>query len=205
MPGQPRSKRLLRRLCAASAACAAWIGAANAEQSAGVAPGAGAHITGRVALNLAAGVGNVQLNQAALAPSGTAAAAFAQAAGDGGAAAALRSSVGSGAFAGASGLISLNEASGSANRQSNIALFAAHTNVGIVSDGQLAKAFPRPAQGAGPASTTASRIVSIDPGAFHGATGVVQVNQTAGAGNATGNAFMLQLPGSSLSPIRSIP
>ena len=204
MPALPTSIAL-RTAFAACAALAGLLGNARAGQTALVEPGAGAHSAGHVALNVAAGVGNVQLNQAALAPTGTAGATLEQAASGGAAGASLRSIVGAGAFAGSSGLLAVNEASGAANLQSNIALFGAHTHVGIASDGQLATALPRPAPGAGPAPSTVSRIVSIDPGAFHGATGLVQVNQTAGSGNSTGNAFMLQLPGSSLSNFRSIP
>jgi hypothetical protein len=111
--------------------------------------------------------------------------------------------VGAGAFSGARGVITLNQASGVGNSQVNSVVLAAGASLTLVTDGQLAAVSPRPGPAAGPAPTT-GRTALIDPGAFHGTSGVVQVNQTAGLGNATGNAFVLQTPGLSLSNSRSL-
>ncbi len=111
--------------------------------------------------------------------------------------------IGAGAFRGAQGVIALNQASGVGNSQSNSVVLGAGASLASVTDGQLAAVSPRPGPAAGPAATT-GRTALIDPGAFHAASGVVQVNQTAGSGNATGNAFVLQAPGFSLSNSRSL-
>ncbi len=194
----------LRRLCIA-AGCAAAFGLAHADDSTQVQGGVGAHAAGNIALNVAAGRGNAQVNSAALAPAGLAATAIGQfttsAAGTDGA---LRSSIASGAFEGAHGVVALNQVSGAGNSQVNVALFGASTQIHIVAAGSLAAAVPSPGPDNGPAPT-AERSARIDPGAFRGAGGVVQVNQTAGLGNTTGNAFMLQAPGLPSSNSRSIP
>jgi hypothetical protein len=114
-----------------------------------------------------------------------------------------RALIGAGAFAGARGVIALNQASGVGNSQANSVVLGAGASLAIVTDGQLAAVSPSPGPAAGPA-TTMSRTALIEPGAFHATSGVVQVNQTAGLGNATGNAFVLQTPGLSLSNSRSL-
>ena len=111
--------------------------------------------------------------------------------------------IGPGAFVGARGVIAVNQASGVGNAQVNTVVLAAGASLASVTDGQLAAVSPRPGPAAGPATPTGRKAL-IDPGAFHGTSGVVQVNQTAGLGNATGNAFVLQTPGLSLSNSRSL-
>ena len=114
-----------------------------------------------------------------------------------------RSLIGTGAFSGARGVIALNQVSGVGNSQSNTVLLSIGTPFEMATDGQLAAVSPRPGPAAGPV-TPSGRSALIEPGAFQAAAGVVQVNQTAGLGNSTGNAFVLQTPGLSLSNSRSL-
>jgi hypothetical protein len=101
-------------------------------------------------------------------------------------------------LAGAHGLVSINQASGTANAQLN-AVAAALASQGIreTTDGSLsavvsASAEVQPGTGAGvPGEGT--RSVSVAAGAMQGFRGVLQLNQTAGSGNATGNVLSLSV------------
>lgn len=101
-------------------------------------------------------------------------------------------------LAGAHGLVSINQASGTANTQLN-AVAAALASQGIreTTDGSLsaavsASAEVQPGTGAGvPGEGT--RSVSVAAGAMQGFRGVLQLNQTAGSGNATGNILSLSV------------
>ncbi len=114
-----------------------------------------------------------------------------------------RTLIGAGAFSGARGVIAVNQASGSGNSQANAVVLGIGSSLAIATDGQLASVSPRPGSAAGPV-TPSGRSALIEPSAFQAAAGVVQVNQTAGLGNSTGNAFVLQTPGLSLSNSRSL-
>ena len=114
-----------------------------------------------------------------------------------------RALIGAGAFGGAQGVIAVNQASGLGNSQSNAVVLGIGASLSIATDGQLAAVSPRPGSATGPVSTT-GRTALIESSAFHAAAGVVQVNQTAGLDNATGNTFVLQMPGLSLSNSRSL-
>lgn len=101
-------------------------------------------------------------------------------------------------LAGAHGLVSINQASGSANTQLN-AVAAALASQGIreTTDGSLsaavsASAEVQPGVEAGvPGEGT--RSASVAAGAMEGFRGVLQLNQTAGSGNATGNILSLSV------------
>jgi hypothetical protein len=70
--------------------------------------------------------------------------------------------------------------------------------VETVSDGDLSAAA---ATNGGPgrsAEASGIREASIGSTAFRNATGLVQVNQTVGAGNATANSFVLRPPAGTL-------
>jgi hypothetical protein len=101
-------------------------------------------------------------------------------------------------LAGAHGLVSINQASGTANTQLN-AVAAALASQGIreTTDGSLsaavsASAEVQPGAGAGVPSE-GTRSVSVAAGAMQGFRGVLQLNQTAGSGNATGNVLSLSV------------
>lgn len=98
------------------------------------------------------------------------------------------------AFANASGLIAVNQASGFANRQANSAAIAIGIRGEVIADSVLAETLPDAAGlvKAGQ-SQTSTRNVSVSETAFQGAHGVVQLNQTAGSGNNSANNFALRI------------
>ncbi|UGB37727.1 hypothetical protein [Frateuria soli] len=101
-------------------------------------------------------------------------------------------------LAGAHGLVSINQVSGSANTQLN-AVAAALASQGIreTTDGSLSAAVSASAEmqpGTEPdAPGEGTRSVSVAAGAMQGFRGVLQLNQTAGSGNATGNILSLSV------------
>ncbi|AXK73185.1 hypothetical protein DWG18_13425 [Lysobacter sp. TY2-98] len=163
---------------------------------------AAADVSGVASLNVAAGVGNAQSNLRAIAVGDTALAqAFgAQSVDTTGADLArdARAAISGSALDNANGVVGLNQVAGHANAQAN--LIAIGTAAGVtfaqsVDESALAAT-------AAPASTTTSsstpvgtREARIDAGAIAAPTGVLQINQTAGVGNASANAIVLQLPG----------
>jgi hypothetical protein len=156
-------------------------------------------VRGRAAVNMAAGDSNVQTNAAALAAgvgAGSVRVGVEQnsAAGYAAVPGIATATIGSGAFANASGLVSINQTSGAANAQANTAALGLGNGVEVVADSVLSTTI----SGAGPAlaaagNKTRQQGVSISDTAFEGARGLVQVNQSAGSGNATANNFALRI------------
>ncbi|QQP94822.1 hypothetical protein [Lysobacter enzymogenes] len=163
---------------------------------------AGRGLDGRAAINQAAGQGNAQANQAALAltPDGIALAAanaHQQAERPDPAAAArnAQARIGAGAFADASGLLQLNQSAGAGNAQLN--QFAlARGGAAALDDAALAQIAGPPSAPLENRRAPSLRDAAIADDAFRGGQGVLQLNQTAGAGNASVNAIVLRLPGS---------
>jgi hypothetical protein len=155
---------------------------------------------GRIALNAAAGLNNQQANAASVAI-GTHSATYTsvgQSAPD----STLRSSsvdnqawILNGVMGAAHGLLSINQASGDQNRQSNT-MRVEVADMAVSSDDVLAAtvsgqpAAPRPA-----VNPTGRREVGIAEGAFNGANGIVQINQAAGMQNVTANTVQLRATG----------
>lgn len=164
--------------------------------------GAGAHSQGRIAINQAAGTGNAQTNLAALAHAqeglGLADTHSTQRASNSQRAVAAGAAIGSGAFDGVSGALSLNQAAGDSNLQLNtLSIGSGGANlVALADDAALAETATTGTSTEGAATATPDRRATIDLDAFRGSQGVVQVNQTAGVGNLSTNAIVLQLPGS---------
>ena len=158
-------------------------------------------VHGVVNVNMASGDGNAQANAAAIAlgmGNGEAAAkvhavqsgVMSQAAGPGSATASITDN----AFANASGLISINQASGAANIQANGIAIALGVKGKVVADSTLAATLSGAGPTAGPGgSSKGTREVSVSNTAFQGASGVIQVNQSAGVGNVTANSFALRV------------
>ena len=95
------------------------------------------------------------------------------------------------AFANARGVIKVNQASGIGNAQANGVAIA--YGVEVVAESELAQTV----SSVGLQLTTESgrkgvRAISVDDSAFRGARGIIQVNQSAGSGNATANSFALR-------------
>tara|TARA_B100001063_G_C16727460_1_gene537283 strand:- start:170 stop:772 length:603 start_codon:yes stop_codon:yes gene_type:complete len=153
---------------------------------------------GRIGVNMAAGDQNAQINAAALAVS------YGQ-----GAHATLdlqqnvrlteaewahdsTSTITENAFSNATGVISVNQVSGLGNAQVNAVAIGlgiegeAITEIGLASatTGYNAELAP---------TDTGHREARIDDKAFDGSSGLIQVNQLAGSGNATANSFQLNI------------
>lgn len=164
-----------------------------------VGPGALSGVLGRTAVNEAAGSDNTQANVAAVAVGAGVSAARARVtavtnSNQSGIAGMNSASIGPGAFAHASGLISINQTSGHGNVQANSAVVALAPNVEVAADSMLAAT----TSNAGPTGTAAGatrsrQSASVATSAFSGARGLVQVNQSAGSGNATANTFALSV------------
>ena len=164
---------------------------------------AGIRLQGVAGVNVAAGQDNVQANVRAIGL-GSGADARAQQAIDAGGADRQRDAraiLGGSAFRASQGVIGVNQAAGSANAQLNLVAMGpdAHAAFGQVID-NLALAATR-VDVALDADTVAEqaappvRQAHIQGTALRAPTGILQLNQTAGAGNASANAIVLQLPG----------
>lgn len=200
-------------LHAAVLAALAAVPPAAAQQAsttdvAAVADAAGRGLSGRGALNLAAGHGNAQANLAALALARHDAGAVdlhavqqAWAPSDAARARDAHARIDGAAFTDSRGLLSVNQVAGGGNTQLN--LFAlGNTDIRlsiaplpVLDDAALASVIGAPAVH-GTAHPTGMRHAQLADDAFRGSQGVVQINQTAGTGNASMNAIVLQLPGS---------
>lgn len=152
---------------------------------------------GIMAINLAAGDSNAQLNASALAIS----------TGLGVQSLQLRqrinfsaidqaqdsiSTIGESAFSNTQGALSVNQVSGVGNAQINAISIGIGLEGAAISDAQLA------ASTSGQAASTQDdpqfrREARIEGQAFKGSSGLVQVNQLAGTGNATANNFQLSV------------
>ncbi|WP_372017197.1 hypothetical protein [Pseudoxanthomonas sp. 10H] len=106
--------------------------------------------------------------------------------------------IGGAALSGASGIASINQASGSGNAEYNaVAMVLAQQGIretpdSLLSTGVAASAERQPPPN--PAGRTASRNVAVEATALRGFEGVLQLNQIAGSANATGNVLTLSLP-----------
>jgi hypothetical protein len=165
---------------------------------------AGGSAQGVVSVNVAAGSLNAQANVRAIAFGDAGAGASGVQRVDAGAADRRRDAtahLGGGAFHGTQGIVGLNQAAGSANAQLNVLALAASAGVDVLQqvDNLVLAGVAAPTESAGdPAAGTARaplREAHIDGGAFGAPSGVVQINQTAGVGNASANAIVLHLPG----------
>ncbi len=155
-------------------------------------------VRGRAAVNAAAGDSNAQSSAAALVVgSGLSSATVSAMQNTVGAAGnqpgAASATIGDHAFANTSGLVSINQTSGVANAQANSATLGVGSGVEIVTDSVLAATASNAGPAGGGTTTTSRQAVSIADTAFDGAHGLVQVNQSAGSGNATANTFALRV------------
>ncbi|HZZ05125.1 MAG TPA: hypothetical protein VFE81_19795 [Paraburkholderia sp.] len=159
--------------------------------------GAGAGVTGAFTVNETAGINNAQLNQVTVSNGGvvgndnasvqsaTAAAKVTNA----------RASIEANAFSNASGAVLVNQSVGVGNLQRNsIQLGTAALGVETVSDGELSATAPKNGGLGQSIGVHSVREANISSDAFKNVSGIVQINQTAGAGNATANSFVLRPP-----------
>ncbi|MCL1636011.1 hypothetical protein M2650_15410 [Luteimonas sp. SX5] len=194
-------KRLSLLICIAAASFASNA-VAQSQDLAFIGDHAGAGSQGRIAVNQAAGVGNAQANLAAFAYSqegiGLADANSLQSATPAQRAAAASATIDGTAFNGSSGALSLNQVAGSSNLQLNTIAIGTggFSLIARADDAALSETAGAGTSTEGTATATPDRHALIDTDAFRGSQGVVQVNQTAGVGNLSTNAIVLQLPGS---------
>jgi hypothetical protein len=168
------------------------------DVSAVVGAGAAHGVVGALAVNIAAGVDNVQTNQAAVLYGSGAAIVTGQQQTTrsvpvrmGGASA----TIGSNAFSNTIGVIAVNQAAGANNLQRNaVSVGGLPVGAEAVADNELSATTARNGGTRGRAVDGHALEASIANDAFKGATGVVQVNQSVGAGNATANSFVLRPP-----------
>lgn len=160
-------------------------------------------VTGATAVNLSAGDFNQQANLRAIAHGGPAQIQSQQWQRDNQADRpyVALASIGGAAYGGGQGLASINQASGSGNAQLNaVAAGLATQGIRETTDGALSAAVSASAGGQQADDRDMSggglRAVAVEASAMQGYRGVLQLNQAAGSGNATGNALVLSLPGS---------
>ncbi|WP_240324448.1 hypothetical protein [Trinickia diaoshuihuensis] len=191
---------------AALAACIAMLGAplaGRAQQAnsvtgnATISSGAFAGSTGVMSVNEAAGLNNAQSNQAAIemAPIGAADIGIAQRAAANARVPSATAGIEDGAFSNVSGVVMVNQTAGAANLQRNsVVIGAAATGVESVSDSVLSAASPKQGRMDATAMAQGERAVHVGNDVLKNASGIAQINQTAGAGNATANSFVLRPP-----------
>ena len=102
--------------------------------------------------------------------------------------------IGGSAFSNSSGLIGINQASGAGNAQANIISIGIGLNAKAAADAELAQTVTGVgASDSKNSNSNAPKMATIEGNAFNGSRGVVQVNQSAGVGNATGNSFAMRV------------
>jgi len=114
---------------------------------------------------------------------------------------AASASIGGSAYSQGSGLAAINQASGSGNMQLNaVAGELAAQGIRETTDGSLSSAISASAGGQHPGTIPSSgggpRSAAVEASAMRGYQGVMQLNQAAGSGNATGNQLLLSVSSS---------
>ncbi|HEY3599800.1 MAG TPA: hypothetical protein VGL08_20070 [Paraburkholderia sp.] len=200
--------RLARAAYAATVTLAALAAHGAAAQSparvtadAGIATGAVLGATGAIVVNEAAGLNNAQANQLTITNGGASANdnASVQSASASARVTSASASIAGNAFSNTSGAVMVNQSAGAGNLQRNsVQLGTAAMGVETVSDSVLSAAVPRNGSLGRANGVHDVREASISNDAFKNVNGIVQVNQTAGAGNATANSFVLRPPAGTL-------
>jgi len=161
--------------------------------------GEGAGHSGRLAVNIAAGSRNQQVSSALIAIGDIALThdRIVQHADGGSADRATRIVLGPGAFAGLSGLASINISAGTQNQSANLAALAIG-QAGALTDQQLqqTRAPIEPSGGTEHAATGPNDLIAIDDDAFGQGSGVFQANLIGGERNSSANTFSLTVPAS---------
>jgi len=99
------------------------------------------------------------------------------------------------AFRQSEGWLSINQAAGQGNVQSNSLGVALGISASNLSDATLQQvmADQQGLNGTDEGSGSTNRRIEVDKTSFEGARGVIQVNQSAGTGNATRNSFRMNM------------
>jgi hypothetical protein len=181
-----------------SAPSSAFAQAAVVTGEATIESGALTGSNGALTVNEAAGLNNVQSNQLTIingSSNGVAAISSSQSASAAARVPSARASIEGNAFSNTSGAVMVNQSAGAANLQRNsVGLGAAVVGVETVSDSDLSATAPKQG-GLGQSARTPDALgATISNDAFKNVSGIAQINQTAGAGNATANSFVLRPP-----------
>ncbi|MGE8490822.1 MAG: hypothetical protein ACN6OQ_20905, partial [Paraburkholderia nemoris] len=162
-----------------------------------IANGAAAGVTGAFAVNETAGLNNAQANQITVSNGGVAGNdnASVQSAAVAAKVTNARASIEANAFSNSSGAVLVNQSAGAGNLQRNSTqLGTAALGVETVADGELSATAPKNGGLGQSVGVHSVREATISSDAFKNISGIVQINQTAGAGNATANSFVLRPP-----------
>ncbi|MFM0060798.1 hypothetical protein PQR64_34800 [Paraburkholderia phytofirmans] len=162
-----------------------------------IANGAAAGVTGAFAVNETAGLNNAQANQITVSNGGVAGNdnASVQSAAVAAKVTNARASIEANAFSNSSGAVLVNQSAGAGNLQRNSTqLGTAALGVETVADGELSATAAKNGGLGQSVGIHSVREATISDGAFKNISGIVQINQTAGAGNATANSFVLRPP-----------
>ncbi|MGF6857270.1 hypothetical protein [Paraburkholderia sp. CI3] len=159
--------------------------------------GAGMGATGALMVNETAGLDNAQANQITV--TNGAAVGNANASVQSASVAAnvprAQASIEANAFSNTSGAVLVNQSAGAGNLQRNSTqIGTAALGVETVSDGELSATAPKNGSPGQSNAIHGVREASISSDALRNANGIVQINQAAGAGNATANSFVLRPP-----------
>jgi hypothetical protein len=189
---------------------AAWIGLASlaasgayaqsiptVSASATIGTGVATGTTGAIAVNEAAGLNSVQANQLTISTGGAVANDNASMQSASGAARVTNASasIQGSAFSNSSGAVLVNQSAGAGNLQRNSTqIGTAAIGVETVSDGELSATAAKNGGLGQSIGTNSVREANISNQAFKNVSGIVQINQAAGAGNATANSFVLRPP-----------
>lgn len=209
-PVYPRPHRRTSKASAILACCAALVASVGPRLACAQTPaapvvtgeatissGAFSGARGVVSVNEAAGLNNAQSNQAAIAqgPIGVADSSSAQSTRAHASVPSAQASIENGALSNVSGAVMVNQAAGVANLQRNsVVIGAAAKGAESVSDSVLSAAAPKQGRVDASAMAQGERAVRIGSDALINASGIAQINQTAGAGNTTANSFVLRPP-----------
>lgn len=160
---------------------------------------------GRIAINQTSGHGNLQANQLTIGigDAATAAANSAQLTGHQPLSRAASARIDGHAFAHTQGALAINQSAGAGNAQLNLLMFGTGATqaslsqrIAVIDDAALAGVGAN--QPTASIAPTGAREAVIGATSLVGSQGVVQINQSAGNGNASINAIVLQLPGAAL-------
>ncbi|WP_454826190.1 hypothetical protein [Paraburkholderia xenovorans] len=188
-------------ICIAGAALVTSHASAQSVPTVGatstLANGAAAGVTGAFAVNETAGLNNAQANQITVSNGGVAGNdnASMQSAAVSAKVTNARASIEANAFSNSSGAVLVNQSAGAGNLQRNSTqLGTAALGVETVADGELSATAPKNGGLGQSIGLRGVREANISNDAFRNVSGIVQINQTAGAGNATANSFVLRPP-----------
>ncbi|RFU46732.1 hypothetical protein [Paraburkholderia sp. DHOC27] len=196
--------RHLRKACLGVGVSASLVaGSAYAQALPGVgatatiATGAAAGSTGAITVNETAGLNNAQANQVTITTAGAIGNDNASLQSATGAARVTnaRASIQGSAFSNTSGAVLVNQSAGAGNLQRNSTqIGTAAVGVETVSDGELSATAAKNGGLGQSIGVNSVREANISNEAFKNVSGIVQINQAAGAGNATANSFVLRPP-----------